>query len=189
MADGRHFENRYIAISQWRITGFWWNFVHSSRFWTGWTSSSSSFLACNSRLRSAIRRHHPQQRAVLSQICCFGERKVVLFQILLDGAKPRDAGTPSCLLQSAVGEANRILLESALSSMRIICPNRVSRCDWIIAVSWVASLASVHNHSIQIGSIWCQAAYADTTGRVQCIDLTCVRLRYRPAVRTIQEYW
>ena len=53
----------------------------------------SSFLACNSRLRSAIRRHHPPQRAVLSQICCFGERKVVLFQILLDGAEPRDAGT------------------------------------------------------------------------------------------------
>ena len=45
------------------------------------------------RLRSAIRRHHPPQRAVLSQICCFGERKVVLSQILLDGAEPRDAGT------------------------------------------------------------------------------------------------
>ena len=42
---------------------------------------------------------------------------------------------PSCLLQSARGEANRILLASALSSMRIICPNRVSRRDWIIAVS------------------------------------------------------
>ena len=27
------------------------------------------------RLRSAIRRHHPPHRAVLSQICCFGERK------------------------------------------------------------------------------------------------------------------
>ena len=45
------------------------------------------------RLRSAIRRHHPPQTAVLSHICCFGERKVVLFQILLDGAEPRDAGT------------------------------------------------------------------------------------------------
>ena len=44
-------------------------------------------------------------------------------------------GRPSCLLQSAGGEANRILLASALSSMRIICPNRVSRRDWIIAVS------------------------------------------------------
>jgi len=44
------------------------------------------------RLRSAIRRHHRPQRAVLTQICCFGERKVV-FQILLDGAEPRDAGT------------------------------------------------------------------------------------------------
>ena len=55
--------------------------------------SSSSFLACNSRLRSAIRRHHPPQRAILSQICCFGERKMVMFQILLDGAEPCDAGT------------------------------------------------------------------------------------------------
>ena len=56
-------------------------------------SSSSSFLACNSRLRSAIHRHHPPQRVVLSQICCIRERKVVLFQILLDGAEPRDTGT------------------------------------------------------------------------------------------------
>jgi len=55
--------------------------------------SSSSFLACNSRLCSAIRRHHPPQRAVLSQICCFGERKMVMFQILLDGAEPCDART------------------------------------------------------------------------------------------------
>ena len=96
---------------------------------------SSSFLACNSRLCSAIRRHHPPQRAVLSQICCFGEHKVVSFQILLDGAEPHDAGTTSCLFQSAEGEANRILLASVLSSMHIICPNRVRRRDWFIAVS------------------------------------------------------
>jgi len=38
MADGRHFENCYIAISQRKIIRFSWNFVHSSRFWTGWTS-------------------------------------------------------------------------------------------------------------------------------------------------------
>ena len=50
-------------------------------FWL--MSVSSSFLACNSWLRSAIRWHHPPQRAVLSQICCFGERKMVLFQIPL----------------------------------------------------------------------------------------------------------
>jgi len=45
------------------------------------------------RLRSAIRRYHLPQRAVLSQICCFWEHKVVLFQILLDVAEPRDART------------------------------------------------------------------------------------------------
>jgi len=44
-------------------------------------------------------------------------------------------GRRSCLLQSAGGKDNRILLASELSSMRIICPNRVSRHDWNIAVS------------------------------------------------------
>jgi len=45
------------------------------------STSSLSFPACNSQLRSAICQHHPPQRAVLIQICCFGERKVVLFQL------------------------------------------------------------------------------------------------------------
>ena len=59
--------------------------------------------------------------------CCFRSCWMVLSYMM--------RGRPSCLLQSAGGEANRILLASALSSMRIICPNRVSRRDWIIAVS------------------------------------------------------
>jgi len=71
---------------------------------------------------------------------------VVLFQILLDGAEPRDAGRPSCLLQSAGGETNSILLASALSSMRIICPNRVSRRDWIVAVS-LGCFVSLHTQT------------------------------------------
>ena len=87
------------------------------------------------RLHSAVRRHHPPQRAVLSQICCFEECKVVLFQILLDGAEPRDEGTTWLSSPFCWRGTNRILLASALSSMRIICPNRVSRHDWIIAVS------------------------------------------------------
>jgi len=44
-------------------------------------------------------------------------------------------GRPGCLLQSARGKANRILLASALSSMRIIWPNKVTWRDYIIAVS------------------------------------------------------
>jgi len=59
--------------------------------------------------------------------CCFRSCWTVLSHVM--------RGRPSCLLQSAGGEANRILLASALSSVRIICPNRVSQCDWIIAVS------------------------------------------------------
>jgi len=42
---------------------------------------------------------------------------------------------PGCLLQSTGGEANMILLESALLSVHIICPNRVSQHNWIVAVS------------------------------------------------------
>jgi len=38
-------------------------------------------------------------------------------------------GRPGCFLQSTGGEANRILLASALSSIRIMCPNSVSRRD------------------------------------------------------------
>ena len=34
MADGRHFENRKIAISQGKIVRFWWNLVHYIRYWT-----------------------------------------------------------------------------------------------------------------------------------------------------------
>ena len=34
MADGRHFENRKIAISQWKIVRFWWNLIHYIRYWT-----------------------------------------------------------------------------------------------------------------------------------------------------------
>jgi len=96
--------------------------------------SSSSFLACNSRLRSAIRRHHPPQRAVLSQICCFGSVRCCCFRSCWTVLSHMMRGRHSCLPQSAGGEANRILLASALSSMRIICPNRVNRFDWITAL-------------------------------------------------------
>jgi len=36
MADGRHFVNRKIAISQWKIVRFWWYLVHCIRYWTPW---------------------------------------------------------------------------------------------------------------------------------------------------------
>jgi len=34
MADSRHFENRQIAIPQWKIIQFRWNLVHYSKCWT-----------------------------------------------------------------------------------------------------------------------------------------------------------
>jgi len=47
-------------------------------------------------VRSAIRRHQPPQRAVLSQVDCFIQCEVVGSQISLDGVQPRDTG---CCLQ------------------------------------------------------------------------------------------
>jgi len=45
-------------------------------------------------VRSAIRRHQPPQRTVLSQVDCFVECEVIGSQISLDGVQPRDMGTP-----------------------------------------------------------------------------------------------
>jgi len=53
--------------------------------------SSCSFLAPLG-VGSAIRRHQPSQRAVLSQIDCFIQCEVVGSQMSLDGVQPRDAG-------------------------------------------------------------------------------------------------
>jgi len=98
------------------------------------------------RLCSAIHQHHPPQRSVLSKSaasgsirwCCFRSCWTVLSHVMW--------GRPGCLLQSARGEANRILLASALSSMHIICPNRVSRRHCIIAVS-LSCFVSLHTSS------------------------------------------
>jgi len=89
-------------------------------------TSSSSFLAFN----VDIILHRGQFWAKSSALgsvrwCCFRSCWTVLSHVM--------RGQPSCLFQSAGGEA--ILLASALSSMCIICPNRVSRRDWIIALS------------------------------------------------------
>ena len=51
MAEDHHFENRYIAISQWKIIRFSWNFVHSSRFWTGWSHVIKNEKVALDRLR------------------------------------------------------------------------------------------------------------------------------------------
>ena len=136
------------ATEQWiRSKQRWQPHVRLYKLW-----SSSSFLACDSRLLSAIRRHHPPQRAVLSQICCFGERKMVMFRSCWMVLSHVMRGRPSYLLQSAGAEANRILLASALSSMRIICPNKVSRHDWIIAVS-LGCFLSLRTSSALMGDI------------------------------------
>ena len=62
-------------------------------------------------------------------------------------------GRPSGLVESARGEANRILSASALSSMRIICLNRISRHDWIIPVS-LGCMHLVHIDAKYVASLF-----------------------------------
>ena len=45
-------------------------------------------------VRSAIRRHQPPQRAILSHIDCFVQCKVVGCRVSLDDVQPHDTGTP-----------------------------------------------------------------------------------------------
>ena len=54
-----NFENRYIAISQRKIIRFRWNFVHSSRFWTGWTSRDQKWKRCIGQTPSCC--YHKQE--------------------------------------------------------------------------------------------------------------------------------
>ena len=84
-------------------------------------------------------------------------------------------GRPGCLLQSARGEANRILLASALLSMCAMCRNRLGQHNWIIAVSLGCFV------SLRTSSFWTNwyhlmpSRYADTTGRAHrsyvCLSL------------------
>ena len=62
-------------------------------------------------------------------------------------------GRPSCLLQSAGEKANRILLASALSSMRAMYPNRLSQRDWIIAVSLDCFVSLCTSYYGQVGAM------------------------------------
>ena len=71
--------------------------------------------------------------------------------------------------QSAGGEANRILLASALSSMRIICPNKVSRRDWIIAVSLGCFVSLVW---LQLDNVRWKSEGLDTCCSTACISQT-----------------
>jgi len=69
---------------------------------------SSSFLACNSRLRSALCRPHPPQRSVLGHIHCFRQYEIKGSQILQCGAQPYDAGASSSILCDDTGSHKSI---------------------------------------------------------------------------------
>ena len=148
-------------------------------------ASSSSFLACNSYdciapyVDIILHRGRFWAKSAASgsvRWCCFRSCWTVLSHVM--------RGWPSCLLQSAGGEANRIPLASALSSMRIICPNRVSRRDWNIAVSlgcFVSLLtSSFHTNWYYLMPSSNRRHHWSSASILRASVLT---------VRTIQEYW
>ena len=55
---------------------------------------STYFLACTLAVHSAIHRHQPPQRTVLSQVDCFIQCEVVSSQISLDSVQPRNVRAP-----------------------------------------------------------------------------------------------
>ena len=61
-------------------------------------------------VRSAIRRHQPPQRVVLSQVDSFVQCEVVGSQIVLDGFQSRDTRMPGGLFHLSGGGAIRIIL-------------------------------------------------------------------------------
>jgi len=76
------------------------------------TVLSSSFLACNSRLRSAVHQPHPPQRLVLGLIQSIASGSVRLWDLIsccmMLCLVMR--GRPHCFLQSFRGRVDRILL-------------------------------------------------------------------------------
>jgi len=151
---------------------------------------SDLWTICNRRrfwhatliLRSAIRRHHPPQRAVV------GEHKVVLFQILLDGAEPRDVGTT--WLSSPVRWRGD--WQDPLGIYYVVCAHNMSRQGMSVQLDYSSEfgLLGLPLYIIVADKLVPFNAKQHTqTPLVECIDPTCIRLWYRPAVRTIQEYW
>jgi len=105
---------------------------------------------------SAIRRHEPPQRTVLSQVDCVIQCEVVSCKTLLDDVKP---GRPGGLLQFSGGGAVRIISASASSSIRAMCSNKERRCDWRIG----CLVASSAHRCEQIGAIRVRAVLSNTT--------------------------
>jgi len=103
-------------------------------------------------VRNAIRRHQPAQRAVLSQIDCFVQCKIVGSQVSLDSVQPRDTGTPWWSLPVLWWGAVGIILASASSSIRAMCPSMERRRDWIIATR-LGCLVILLTSSL--GTHWC----------------------------------
>jgi len=54
MADGRQFENRKIAISQWKIVWLWWNLVHHIRYWIWWQSRDQKLKFLKFKIAAAV---------------------------------------------------------------------------------------------------------------------------------------
>jgi len=92
---------------------------------------SLSFLACNSRLHSAVRRPHPPQRLVLGHIHCFRQSEIVGIS---DPAVWCSAMWCGGVL---VVSSSPLAGELTGSSWHLhYCPKRVEQRDWAIYIEF-----------------------------------------------------
>jgi len=153
-------ENLWGMLKQEFFTG-WMPFVLSNQ---QCQSIASSFLACNSRLRSAVRRpHHPPET---------GSAPYPLLRAVWDYGISDPAVWCSAMWCGSVLKVSSSPLEGELTgSSWHLCYRPYVQCapkgssdvigllQWV----WVVPLASEPRRLEQIGAIWYLAAFVDTT--------------------------
>ena len=131
MADGRHFENRYIGISQWKIIGFSWNFVHSSRFWTGLTSRDQKWKSWIGQTPSSTER-----------ISCFFDRVQKYRKIRQAGMYKYDSAKMSWMHSCHSQSFRQVWYKSAVDCMRNA--NKCPKIPYSTMVKKIKKWSGIH---------------------------------------------
>jgi len=125
---------------------------------------SSSFLACNSRLCSAVRRPHPPQRPVLGHIHCFRQCEIMGSQDPAVRCSAMWCGgvlevSSSPLEVELTGSSWHLRYRPYAQCAQTGSDDVTGLLQWV----WVVPLSSGPRHFEQNGCIWYLAAFADTT--------------------------
>ena len=122
------------------------------------TSFSFFFWHAPLGVRNAIRRHQPAQRAVLSQIDCFVQCKIVGSQVSLDSVQPRDTGAPWWSLPVLWWRSRWDHLGICIIIHTCNVP-KYGKTTWLDYL-YKVRLLGYPPHCEHIGAIWFQAAFS-----------------------------